>query len=364
MQKKIDRILLLTILLLVFFGLVMVFSSSYPDALAMMNDPYHFIRKQTIFAVAGIIAMIIVANMPMELFKRLSIPIFIITLLIQLTLLLGLGSEFQGGNRWIKIYGMTFMPAEFLKIGAVMALARFMSVKKNDISKFNSPLWIALIFFVAMPGTLVIATDFSNGMMVFLVLAVMLFVAGLSYIFVPMAVGGIVAIVIYLLNSNSFRTFRLITFTDPFKYRDYSTSYQLIQSIYAFAYGGTLGAGLGKSIQKYYYLPEAYNDFIFAIIGEELGLVGAFFTIVFYLIILWRGVKIIMGCKDRYEAYLATGIVAIIVVQAAVHMCVNVGLLPTTGLPLPFVSAGGTSLFVYLGAAGLLLNISKRSNYK
>lgn len=364
MRKKSDVILIVTVLILVFFGLVMVFSSSYPDALAMKEDPYFFIRRQTLYAVVGIIGMFVVMNIPIEMFKRLSMPIFAVTLFLQIALLFGFGRTLQGGNRWIIVFGFSFMPAEFLKMGAVMALARFMSVKKNDISKFKAPLWIALIFFVAMPGILVIATDFSNGMMVFLVLAIMLFVAGLSYIFVPMAMGAVAAAVVYLLNSGTFRASRLMTFIAPFENRDIKTAYQLIQSIYAFAYGGTLGAGLGKSIQKYYYLPEPYNDFIFAIIGEELGLIGAFFTIIIYLLILWRGIKIILGCKDRYEAYLATGIVSIFVVQAAVHMCVNVGLLPTTGLPLPLVSAGGTSLVVYLGAMGLLLNIAKRSDYK
>lgn len=362
MKKNCDFILLATVIILVLYGLVMVFSASYPDGLAnMKGNPYHFISKQAKFALLGIIIMIVVMNIPIVLFKRLSIPIFLASLILQMTLFTSLGRSFgTGATRWIKVAGVVIMPAEFLKFGAIMGISRFMSVSKNDISKFGKPLFTALIVFCGIPGILVFKTDFSNSVVLLLTLAIIMFIAGLNYIFVPIAVSGLAGVIYMISKVENFRQTRLISFIDPFKYK-LSGGYQLIQSLYAFAYGGIAGAGLGKSIQKYYYLPEAYNDFVFAIIGEELGLIGCLMTIFFYMIILWRGTKIAIGCKDKYSAYLATGIIALITVQALIHMGVSLGLLPTTGLPLPFISYGGTSLLIFLGAMGLLLGISKNS---
>lgn len=365
MRKNCDFILLATIIILVLYGLVMVFSASYPDGLENMDgDPYHFISKQLKFAVLGLVGMIVVMNISTDFFKRISIPVFLLTILLQLTLFTSLGRSFgTGATRWIKISGIVIMPAEFLKMGTIMGLSRFMSVSKNDISKIQKPLFVGIMFFFALPCVLILKTDFSNSVVLMVVLAIMFFVAGLNYIFVPLA-GFLLSVGIYVIaTSEDFRLKRMVSFTDPFKYAN-DGGWQLIQSLYAFAYGGVAGAGLGKSIQKYYYLPEVYNDFIFAVIGEELGLIGCLVTLFFYLIILWRGTKIALGCKDKYSAYLATGIVAFITVQSLIHMSVSLGLLPTTGLPLPFISYGGSSLLIFLGAMGLLLGISKNSEYK
>ena len=341
----------------------MVFSASYPDGLRnMKGDAYYFLRKQVQFGVLGIIAMIIVMNMPVRLFKTLSPIVFVLTLGLQLLLFTPLGLDLNGQVRWLKIGSFTMMPAEFTKVAAIMMLANYLSIERNDIRTGVGKV-IGAAIVAGIPTLLIMKTDFSNSFVLAATLGIMLFVAGLKWAYVGVGIAGVAGVMVKVISAtgeNGFRKYRWMAFLDPFAYKD-SFGYQIIQSLYAYAYGGVFGAGLGKSIQKYYYLPEPYNDFISAIIGEELGLVGCLFVLTLFVIIFWRGIKIALGCQEKFDCYLAVGCMSLLVVQGFIHMGVTVSLLPTTGLPMPFVSAGGTSLLAFFGSMGMLLSISRKS---
>lgn len=341
----------------------MVFSSSYPDGLLNMNgNPYHFLKKQIIFGIIGIIGMLFVMNLPVRLFKALSPIAYVLTIILQLLLFTSLGQEYNGARRWLLLGSFQLMPAEFTKVATIMMLANYLSIERNDIRK-NFKNLLGAVIIAGFPTILIMKTDFSNSFILVAVIGIMLFVAGLKWMYIGLGGVGVVGVIYKVVNAtgeNAFRKYRWLAFLDPFEYKS-TYGYQIIQSLYAYSYGGILGAGLGKSIQKYYYLPEPYNDFIFSIIGEELGLVGCLFVLTLFVIMLWRGLKIALGCKEKLDCYLAIGMTALLVVQAFIHMGVTVSLLPTTGLPMPFISAGGTSLLAFFGSMGMLLSISRKS---
>lgn len=357
-RRASDFTLMIATILLVFIGIIMVFSSSWPDGFYKLNDGYYYLKKQLFASVVGLIAMLFLMNFDYWKLNKFSKLIYAGAVFSGLLIFTPLGVEFNGARRWLNLGVTTVMPSDAIKLASVIFMASFLSKKKDEIKKFKSGLLPSLIIIGFSCGLIILQKDLSTSATLGMALIGLLFVAGMriSHLFVMgmLGIGGIVGAVI----QEPFRMNRLLAFLDPFKYRD-TIGWQVVQSLYALGSGGLFGLGLGKSRQKFFYIPEPYNDFIFAIIGEELGFLGSVTVIMLFLLIIWRGIRIALGTKDVFGCLLASGIVILITVQTLIHIAVVTSSMPPTGIPLPFVSYGGTSLMMYMAAVGILLNISR-----
>ncbi|MGN1059564.1 MAG: putative lipid II flippase FtsW [Clostridia bacterium] len=347
---------LLTVILLLALGLLMVFSSSYPYAYYYFNDGLYFIKKQLMWAALGTVAMIFTANFDYRNYKKLAVPILAVSFLLLVAVLI-VGTDVKGAKRWIGVGGLSFQPSEIAKLGLIIYFAASLSQIKTKIKEFKY-LVRYLILMVAFMGLLLLEPHFSICIIIGLTLVIMLLVAGarLRY-FVLMSVPAVFAgILIVVLEP--YRLKRLTTFLDPFS-DALGAGWQIIQSLYAIGSGGLFGLGFGNSRQKFLYVSEPQNDFIFSIICEELGLVGAVAILVIFALLLWRGMKIAVSAPDTFGSLLVTGIVALVGVQVVLNIAVVTSSIPTTGIPLPFFSAGGSSLLFLMAAMGIILNVSK-----
>jgi cell division protein FtsW len=360
-RKASDFSLMIATILLVAIGIIMVFSSSYPEAYYKMKDGYYFLKKQAISSILGIFVMIFFMNFGYWRLKKLSKIIFFISLVSALLIFTPLGIEVNGAKRWINLGITTFQPSEAVKLGSIIYLASFLSRKKEDIKSFKDGIIPALIVIGIACGIIVLQKDLSTSATLGIALFIVLFVAGAKILHLGLlmllGVSGI-GLAIYI---EPYRWNRIIAFLNPFKYFD-NIGWQIIQSLYALGSGGIFGAGLGKSRQKFFYIPEPYNDFIFAIIGEELGFIGCVTVVVLFLIVIWRGLRIALNINDLFGCLLAAGIVSLIAVQSIIHVAVVTSSMPPTGIPLPFISYGGTSILVFMAAVGILLNISRHTD--
>lgn len=359
-KKASDFTLMISTIILVFIGIVMVFSSSYPDAYYNFNDPYHYLKRQLIFSFLGLFTMIFFMNFKYWLLNRLSKVIFLGCILLDALLFTPLGRSFGGARRWISIAGFTIMPSEAIKLGSIILMASFLANKKNRIRSFKNGLIPSLLLIGFACGLILIQPDLSTSATLGATLVVVLFISGakLSHLF-GLGFLGISGIALAIYNE-PYRLKRITAFLHPFEVKN-DEGWQVVQSLYALGSGGLFGSGLGQSRQKFFYIPEPYNDFIFSIIGEELGFIGGLIIILLFLVIIWRGIRIALGAKDLFGCFLASGIVALIAIQSLIHIGVVTSSLPPTGIPLPFVSAGGTSLMIFMAAIGMLLNISRHT---
>lgn len=358
-KKACDFTLILATLLLVFIGIIMVFSSSWPEGIRM-NDGYYFLKKQIIASVLGLIAMLFFMNFDYRIIKRLSKVIFIVSLLMGLLIFTPLGIELKGARRWVDIGVTTFMPSDVIKLGSIIFLAAFISKRKDDIKKLKKGTIPILIIIGISCGMIYIQKDLGTTITLAMTLMSIFFIAGMKLNhFAMMIIGGIAGIVLAITDEdNAYRMRRFTSFLDPFADKA-DSGWQAVQSLYALGSGGLFGLGLGKSRQKFFYIPEPYNDFIFSIIGEELGFLGTLTVILLFMVLIWRGLRIALNVNDLFGCLLATGIIALITIQSLIHIAVVTSSIPTTGIPLPLVSYGGTSLIIYMSAIGILLNISR-----
>lgn len=361
-KRACDFTLMIAVILLVIIGIIMVFSSSWPEALYKYDDGYHFLKKQLISSGMGLVVMLLFMNFDYWKLQKLSKLIFIASIIAGLLIFTPLGVEYNGARRWINLGFTTFMPSDAIKFGTIIYMADFLAKRKGDVKKFFKGFIPSLVIIGIACGLIILQKDLSTSATLGITLFALLFIGGgsifqLSSLGLIGVIGGILAI-----KSEEFRIKRVLAFLNPFapEVRD-NYGWQAIQSLYALGSGGLFGLGLGKSRQKFFYIPEPYNDFIFSIIGEELGFLGGLTVIMLFLLIIWRGIRIALSTKDMFSCYLASGIVALITVQSLIHIAVSTSSMPTTGITLPFVSFGGTSLMMYMGAAGVLLNISRHT---
>lgn len=360
-KKSIDWLLLLTVLVLVLFGFVMVYSSSYPDGYYNFNgNGFFFLRKQIMAGILGFFAMIVISFIDYRIYKKLNKVFLGIILVAGISLFTTAGTTANGAQRWISIGGVSIQPSDIIKITAIVYMSYFLDKNNKHIKKFGKGYIPVLTMIGLFAGIIVIQNDLSTSFVLALTLGVMYFCSGanLFHIFLTIIIGA--SGVAYLIINEPFRKLRLISFLDPFEYK-LTIGWQVVQSIYALGTGGLFGLGLGKSRQKFFYIPESYNDFIFSIIGEELGFIGCFIVILFYIIIIWRGFRISINASDRFGSFLAVGITSLVGIQSLVHIAVVTSSMPPTGIALPFISAGGTSLMIFMASMGILLNISKNS---
>lgn len=362
-RGEVDFTLLMTTFVLVFIGIIMVFSSSWPEAIQRYDDGYLLLKKQLFAVVVGLVGLLIGMNIDYRIWKKHSFLIFVFTLFLGLMVFSPLGYEAKGARRWIDLGFISFMPSDTIKIGAIIYMANFLDTKRRVVSKFTQGTIPGFIIIGLACGIIFIQKDLSTTVTLALTLMAMFFVGGMNLWNIPLIMGG--GTVLLLLatrgEENAFRLARIAAFRDPFADK-LGFGWQAVQSLYALGSGGFAGLGLGKSRQKFFYIPESYNDFIFSIIGEELGFLGTSLVLVLFMILIWRGIKIARNAEDRFGSYLATGITALIAIQSFIHIAVVTSSMPTTGITLPFISYGGTSLMVYMSAIGILLNVSRHAN--
>lgn len=356
----VDRFFLTIVLFLTAYGLVMVYSASAPSAFYVHNDSTHFFKSQALWAVVGIIAMTFMASVDFKLIKKFALPVFFVSMVLLLGVLL-VGVELNGAKRWISLGFTTFQPSEIAKIAVVIMCAVVLSKIDYIDFKETMPNLISVgIIFGICAVLLMLQPHFSAVLIIAGTVCIMMLVAGIPFrIFIPVAlIGGLGATLLAVLSP--YRMERLMSFTDPFKYKS-DEGYQAVQSLYAIGSGGFSGLGLGRSRQKYLYIPEPQNDFIFSIICEELGFIGAALVIILFGLLLWRAVKIAISAPDRFSTILVCGLISLTIVQVILNIGVATSSIPPTGIPLPFFSAGGTSFVFQMIAMGIILNVSRQT---
>ena len=359
-KKSVDFILLISTIALVFIGLIMVFSSSWPEGMVKWNDGYHFFKSQLTAVALGFVALIIFMNFKYTYFKKLALPIFILAIILGLLILTPLGDDRLGARRWLNFGFVSFMFSDAIKLGSIIFYAAFLSNKEKTIGSFTKGTIPSLLIIGIPCGLIYIQNDLGTTVTLAGTLISMFFIAGMNLFHLGVIGAGAVAALFYAIAGpgNEYRMKRILAFKDPFAEK-LDSGWQAVQSLYALGSGGIFGLGLGKSRQKFFYIPEAHNDFIFAIIGEELGLLGTAFVLILFMLVIWRGIIIAMKTEDTFGSFLATGITALIAIQSLINIAVVTSSIPTTGITLPFISFGGTSLLFTMAGIGILLNISR-----
>lgn len=360
-MKSIDYTLLCAILVLLFIGIVMVYSASSYYALYQIdvyNTEFYFYKEIT-WSIVGVIGMLVTMSIDYHYYKKWT-PWLVLITLVFLVLVLFVGSNINGAVRWIRLGPLSFQPSELAKYVVVLYLALLIDKRKGKITKFKE----GTIFYLAVAGVfaglILLEHNLSITAIVMMVAFIMILVGGakISHLFSLVPVGLVIGIT--LIFTQSYRLKRLTSFLNPWAYTS-GDSYQLVQSLYALGSGGIFGVGIGNSRQKALFMPEPHNDFIFSIIGEELGLIGCIIIISIFMFIVIKGTSIAIKARDNYGFLLAIGIISVIAIQAIINIAVVTGSMPVTGVPMPFISYGGTSLVFNLGAMGILLNISRQS---
>lgn len=358
-RRHSDYALLVTAVLLLGLGIVMVFSASAVMAMTSYGDPFYFLKRQAIWAAVGIISMVIFMNFDYWHYKKFpTVIIGLSILLLILVLVPGIGRTSHGAQRWIGFGPIGISPSEPAKLALAIYLAAMFSKETYEIRSFIRgvlpPIALGLIMF----GLIYLQPDLGTGLTLIGTTFIMLFSAGanLWHLAALVALGtpGVFAAIV----SEDYRKRRFLAFLNPWA-DPKDSGYQIIQSLYALGSGGPFGVGLGKSKQKFLYLPEMHSDFIFAIIGEELGFMGAAAVIMLFFFFAWRGYRIAIKAPDCFSCLLACGLTSMILFQAIINIGVVTATLPITGIPLPFLSSGGSSLVFTLAAVGILLNISR-----
>ncbi|MFD1172010.1 stage V sporulation protein E [Oceanobacillus picturae] len=356
-----DYILIAVVLSLLTAGIVMVYSSSYVWADYKFDDSMYYLKRQLLFAGAGIVAMIVTTLVPYGTWKKYA-KILLITCFVLLLLVLipGVGMVRGGAQSWIGVGAFSIQPSEFMKLGLIIFLAAYLASNQKYITSFKKGFFPSIMLIFTAFGLIMLQPDLGTGMVLVLTCMVMVFVAGARlWHFFGLAGLGVLGFVA-LIASAPYRISRITAFLNPWE-DPLGDGFQIIQSLYAIGPGGLMGLGLGESLQKYFYLPEPQTDFIFAILGEELGFIGGSAVIGLFLLLLWRGIKIALDAPDAFARFLALGIISMLAIQAMINISVVIGLIPVTGITLPFLSYGGSSLTLTLCSVGVLLNISRYS---
>lgn len=358
MLGEVDYGIFYSLFLLLAIGIVMIYSASSFYAMFKYKNSMYYLIRQGAFAIIGVIALMMTMKFDYHKLKKITPYLLIGT--IPLLIAVFFFPEVNGAKRWIKLGILSFQPSELTKYVVVMFLAMSIDLKGDRIKRF----WDGLVPYLGVAGffagMILLEKNMSIASIIMIVTFIMLFVAGgqIKHLF-GIIFPAMFSLAIFFIFSSDYRRARMLNFIDPWKDAA-GDGYQLIQSFYALGAGGITGLGLGESRQKILYMPEPHNDFIFSIIGEELGLVGCLFIVGLFLFLIWRGIRVAMKAKDTYGKLLAVGITSIIAVQAIINIAVVTGSMPVTGVPMPFISYGGTSLVINLMAMGILLNISSQ----
>ena len=354
-----DITIIIVTAILVALGLIMVLSASSPSSLSESGDSYKYFKKQLIATIGGVVALYFLYKIDYNIWRKFKWIIYIG--IVGLLFLVGVMGLSEGGaTRWINIAGFNFQPSEVSKVAFILFFAAILTDLKEDklISTWKGFVMPMALLVLPVIAIFIVQNHFSATLIIVAITVVQMFVAGVSLKwFLLVGLGGVGAIS-GLMFGTSFRSTRIQTWLNPFS-DPTGEGWQIIQSLYAIGSGGLFGVGLGESKQKYLYLPEPQNDFIFSVLAEELGFFGCIVVIILFIILIWRGIVVAMNAKDTYGCLIAIGIVALIGLQSLINIAVVTGTIPVTGMPLPFFSYGGTAILINLVAIGLLLNISR-----
>ena len=363
LKNPLDFTLLITVFILLGLGIITVLSASSPTALAETGNSYKYLIKQMEAAVIGILLMFVASKIDYKLWQKNYKIIYFICMILLLAVC-ALGREAGGAKRWLDMGFLSFQPSEVAKVGVIIFYSAWLTKNKEKLKTFKYgfvyPLSLLLIpiFFI-----LVLQNHFSATLVICMLAAILMILAGCKiryFIFVgiPLATLGVFAIIVA---GQGFRMQRILTFFDP--WQDIKgKGWQIVKRLYAIGSGGLFGVGLGESKQKYLYIPEPHNDFIFAVLAEELGFIGCAIVIILFAILIWRGITIAMKAPDMFGSLLAAGITSMIAIQVLVNIAVVTASMPVTGMALPFFSYGGTALIITLTSIGILLSVSRAGN--
>lgn len=357
-QNLPDFILLSTIILFVLIGLVMVYSASHVWAIYKYDDAYFFVKRQALFSVVGLVFMLLFTYIPYDFWRR-NVWMILTTCIVLLILVLipGIGIVRGGAQSWIGIGAFSIQPSEFMKLGMILYVAHYITKNLESAHQFKSTILPLLLFIFTVFGIIMLQPDLGTGVVLVATCVCMIFVAGVPVrYFIYFGLLGIIGFVLLIISA-PYRISRITSFLNPWQ-DPLGDGFQIIQSLYALGPGKLMGMGYGNSLQKYFYLPEPQTDFIFSIIGEEFGFIGALIIISMFFLLFWRGIRIALFVIDPFARFLAIGIIAMISIQVMINISVVIGLIPVTGITLPFLSYGGSSLTITLAAVGVLLNIS------
>jgi len=342
-------------------GVVMVYSASAVAAFHDYGDPYYYVKRQLLFAALGIAAMFVTMNVEYTFWRKWAVPALLICFgMLIIVLIPGLGVVRGGARSWLGIGSFGIQPSEFMKLAMIFFIAKLLSEKQNQITQFTKGLLPPLGILGAAFALIMLQPDLGTGTVMIGASILAIYVAGARLAHLGgLALIGVLGLV-GLIAAAPYRLQRITAFLDPWQ-DPLGAGYQSIQSLYAIGPGGLVGLGLGMSRQKYNYLPEPQTDFIFSILAEELGFIGGSLLILLFLLLIWRGMRTAITLSDPFGSLLATGIVGIFAVQVLINVGVVIGMLPVTGVTLPLVSYGGSSLTLLLTALGILLNLSRYS---
>lgn len=358
-NKKLEILLVISVLALSIFGLIMIYSASYIWAEYKFNDPYKFVKNQGLFFIIGTILMFIISKIDYKIYyKKANIILITCFTLLILVLIPGVGTVRNGSKSWFGIGSFGIQPSEFAKLGLIIFVSKYLANNENSVKNIKRGVLPILGLTLFMFGIIMLQPDFGTGTIIVMSIIGLLFVGGVSIKFFlkigligVLGVSGLIAIAPY-------RLARILSFLDPWK-DPLGSGFQIIQSLYAIGPGGLFGLGFGNSVQKHFYLPEPQTDFIFSIISEEFGYLGILIIVTLFLTIILTCFNISRKCNNLFGKYLCFGITFQMSFQAILNLMVVVGLIPVTGVTLPFLSYGGSSLLITLCSIGVILNISR-----
>lgn len=358
-MKKVDYLLLFGIIMISIFGVVMIYSASYVWAEYKFHDPLKFAKTQFLFLVVSYILIFFSLKIPYQKYLSCANLIFFICfILLILVLIPGIGTVRNGSRSWFGIGGFGIQPSEFTKLGMIIFISKYLAYNEKVLKNIKSGVLPILGVLMLIFGLIMLQPDFGTGVIIVISIIVLLFVSGVNMgFFIKLGFIGLLGVVALIIAA-PYRMKRIVSFLNPWS-DPLGSGFQIIQSLYAIGPGGLLGLGFGKSIQKHFYLPEPQTDFIFAIISEEFGFLGILIVASLFLLIIYRGFHISIHCENKFGKYLSFGITFQLAFQALLNLMVVVGLIPVTGVTLPFLSYGGSSLLITMISMGILLNISK-----
>ncbi len=361
LRKGFDNSILLLAVALTCFGVVMVYSSSSIMAAKRYADGFYFLKRQGIYALGGFLVMAAAMQLDYHRLRRLAVPFLLLCAVLLVAVLIpGVGSSAGGASRWIRLGPVSIQPSELAKLGLVLYMAHSLAKKKEKIKSFKLGFIPYMVVLALLLCLVLLQPDLGSAMTLGAVAMVMLLVAGTRLSYLCSLVILALPFLYFLVMNVDYRRRRILAFLNPWE-DPTNTGFQIIQSWIAFGTGGLVGNGLGEGKQKLFYLPEAHTDFIFSVVGEELGFAGVLVVSAMFLVLIMRGMRTALSAPDDFGRYLAFGMSVLLGLEAFVNIAVVLGMLPTKGLALPFLSYGGTSLLCTLLAVGILLNVSSQA---
>jgi len=362
LNLKDTRSIIFPVIILVFIGTLMVYSSTALMSMRKYDNGFYYLWKHLFTVFAGTVTMLILSRIDFEKIRPLVYVLIGISLLMLLCVFVpGIGIEANGAKRWLRLWPTTFQPSELAKVVMVIFLADYMDKNIHRMREFKYGILIPVGVMLVFQIIIILQPDFGAVMSLGILTVCLLILGGARLRHVGLLLLISLPVIYALVFSSAYRMKRIMCFTDPWK-DPFGCGFQLVQSFIAFGSGNLFGVGLGESRQKLYFLPEVHTDFIFSIIGEELGLVGVFTVVGVFVWLFIKGIKLAARTEDPFGYFLTIGLTMMIGVQAIINFAVSTGLMPTKGLPLPFISYGGSALLINMAAAGILLNIAQRYN--